>query len=114
MGVAACRERRRWAEDTPRRQAGTTESKLDDKHLARRVPHLSEGHGHPADGVVVRSSLERREDGEVDLVLQVVHDLATFLVHGADALTEEDQAGSAPRCTKTVTNDIFANVTIIS
>lgn len=60
------------------------------------MSHLSEGHGHPADGVVVRSPLERREDGEVDPVLQVVHDLATFLVHGADALTEEDQTGSAP------------------
>lgn len=60
------------------------------------MSHLSESNSHSADGVVVRPPLERREDCEVDLVLQVVHDLATFLVHGADALTEEDQTSSAP------------------
>ena len=44
--------------------------------------------------MVVRPALQRGEDGEVDLVLQVVHDLLPLLVHGADALTVEDEAGS--------------------
>lgn len=97
MGVSACGERRRRAEDAAPASSGTDGAEAGrETPEGRRVSHLSEGHGHPGDGVVVRSSLERREDGEVDLVLQVVHDLATFLVHRADALTEEDQAGSAP------------------
>ena len=43
--------------------------------------------------MVVRSALQGGEDGEVDLVLQVIHDLLALLVHGADALTVEDEAG---------------------
>lgn len=41
---------------------------------------LLEGHGDAGDAVVVRSALQRREDGEVDLVLEVVHDLLALLV----------------------------------
>lgn len=87
MGVAACVEDRRTPRVKPRNWR---------RSEGRQGSHLSEGHGHPTNGVVVRSALERREDGEVDLILQVVHDLATLLVHGADAFTEEDQSGSAP------------------
>lgn len=42
--------------------------------------------------MVVRSALQGGEDGEVDLVLEVVHDLFALLVHGANALTIEDEA----------------------
>lgn len=48
--------------------------------LQIRAADLLEGHGHAGDAVVVRSALQRREDGEVDLVLQVVHDLLPLLV----------------------------------
>lgn len=56
---------------------------------------LLEGDGHPGYGMVVRSSLKRREDGKVDLVLQVIHHLPTFLVHRPDTLSEENQTSSA-------------------
>lgn len=43
--------------------------------------------------MVVRAALQRREHGEVDLVLQVVHDLLPLLVFGAKALAVENEAG---------------------
>jgi len=55
--------------------------------------HLSERHGDAGDGVVVRAALQGGEDGEVDLVLQVIVDLLALLVHGAEALPVEDEAG---------------------
>lgn len=42
---------------------------------------LFECHSHTGDGMVMRSTLQGGEDGEVDLVLEVVHDLLTLLVH---------------------------------
>ena len=52
--------------------------------------HLLEGNGQGRDGVVVWSTLVTWEDGEVNLVLKVVHDVLAGLVLGADTLAEED------------------------
>lgn len=54
--------------------------------------HLPKCHSHTSNGMVVRSTLERGEDGEVDLVLEVVHDLLPLLVRRANTLTVEDEA----------------------
>lgn len=52
---------------------------------------LLEGNGESSDGVVVGATLMAGEDGEVDLVLEVVEGLLAGLgVDGADALAEED------------------------
>jgi len=51
---------------------------------------LLEAGGESGDCVVVGSSLEAGEDSEVELVLNVVHDLLALLVDAADALTVED------------------------
>lgn len=58
---------------------------------------LLEGHGDAGDAVVVRSALQRREDGEVDLVFKVVHDVLPLLVLGAEALAVENEAGPEQR-----------------
>lgn len=47
--------------------------------------------------MVVRSALQRREDGEVDLVFKVVHDVLPLLVLGAEALAVENEAGPEQR-----------------
>lgn len=57
--------------------------------------HLSEGDGHPADGVVMRSALKRGENGKVHPVLQVIEHLLPFLIHRPHPFPIEDQAGSA-------------------
>ena len=49
---------------------------------------LVQGAGQARDRVVVRAALEPREDGEVDLVVDVVGDLLALLVDGADAWLE--------------------------
>lgn len=52
---------------------------------------LLEGNGKSGDGVVVGAALVPGEDGEVDLVLEVVEGfLAGLGINGADALAEED------------------------
>jgi len=52
---------------------------------------LLEGNSESGDGVVVRTTLVTREDGEVNLVLEVVESLLARLgVDGADTLAEED------------------------
>lgn len=53
---------------------------------------LSESHSHGSDGVVMWPTLQGGEDGEVDFVLKVVHDILPLLVHGANTLTIEDEA----------------------
>ncbi len=51
---------------------------------------LLEGNSQGSDGVVVWATLVTWEDGEVDLVLKIVHDVLARLVLGADTLAEED------------------------
>mmetsp|Transcript_9452 Transcript_9452/g.16238 ORF Transcript_9452/g.16238 Transcript_9452/m.16238 type:complete len:262 (+) Transcript_9452:77-862(+) len=57
---------------------------------------LLEGDGQSGDGVVVGPALESGEDREVDLVLNVVHDLVALLVYVAHALPEEDHGTARP------------------
>lgn len=42
---------------------------------------LPERHSHTSDSMVMGSTLQGGEDGEVDLVFKVVHDLLPLLVH---------------------------------
>lgn len=42
---------------------------------------LFECHSHTSDGVIMWSTLQGGEHREVDLVLEVVHDLLPLLVH---------------------------------
>lgn len=59
--------------------------------LELRGLSLLEGNSQSGDGVVVRTTLVTREDGEVDGVLKVVEGLLAGLgVNRADALSEED------------------------
>ncbi len=53
--------------------------------------YLFESHSDAGDGVIVRAALKRREHSEVDLLLQIVHDLFALLIHRASALTIEDK-----------------------
>jgi hypothetical protein len=62
--------------------------------LELRGGGLAEGDCKRGDGVVVRTALVAREDGEVDLVLQVVVDWVALLVVLAHALSEEDDGAS--------------------
>lgn len=55
---------------------------------------LLEGNGQSSDGVVVRTTLVAGEDGEVDWVLEVVHDLLSGLVSASDSLAEEDHGST--------------------
>lgn len=55
---------------------------------------LLEGNGQGGDGVVVGATLMAGEDGEVDWVLEVIHDLLTVLVGASNALAEEDHGSS--------------------
>lgn len=56
---------------------------------------LLEGNSQSGDGVVVRTTLVAREDGEVDGVLKVVEGLLASLgVNRADALSEEDHGAT--------------------
>lgn len=41
---------------------------------------LSKRYSHTSDGMVMRSALQGGEDREVDLVLEVIHDLLPLLV----------------------------------
>ena len=52
--------------------------------------NLLESNSQGSDSVVVWSTLVTWEDGEVDLVLKIVHDVLAGLVLGADTLAEED------------------------
>lgn len=55
------------------------------------VSSLLEGNSESGDGMVVRTTLVTREDGEVDLVLEIVESLLARLgVDGANTLAEED------------------------
>lgn len=67
------------------------------QHRLACCADLLEGHGDAGDAVVVRSALQRREHGEVDLVFKVVHDLLPLLVFGAKALAIENEAGPEQR-----------------
>mmetsp|Transcript_15044 Transcript_15044/g.39547 ORF Transcript_15044/g.39547 Transcript_15044/m.39547 type:complete len:430 (+) Transcript_15044:388-1677(+) len=58
--------------------------------LVLRGGRLLEGGGEGRDGVVVRAALEAREDREVDLILQIVHNLHALLGHRAHALAVEN------------------------
>ena len=66
--------------------------------LELRTRRLLQRDGETRDGVVVRTTLETREDGEVDLVLEIVHDRVTLLVRTLLALAEENHraARTAP------------------
>lgn len=57
---------------------------------------LLERDGQRGDGVVVRAALVAGEDGEVDGLLQVVHDFFALGIHRADALAEEDHGTTGP------------------
>lgn len=52
--------------------------------------NLLQGNSQGSDGVVVGATLVTGEDGEVDGVLKVVHDVLASLVGAADTTTEED------------------------
>lgn len=58
--------------------------------LELRGVNLLQGNSQSGDGVVVGATLVTGEDGEVDGVLQVVHDVLAGLVGATDTLTEED------------------------
>ena len=58
--------------------------------LELRSIDLLKGDGKSSDGVVVRTTLVTREDGEVKGSLEVVHDVLSGLVLATDTLAEED------------------------
>lgn len=63
--------------------------------LELRGLSLLEGNSQSSDGVVVRTTLVAREDGEVDRLLKVVEGLLASLgVNRADTLSEEDHGSS--------------------
>jgi len=70
---------------------------------------LLQSNSQGSDGMIVRTTLVTREDGEVDGVLQIVQGLLAILrIRGADALAEEDHstARTAERLVRRGSNDI--------
>ena len=59
--------------------------------------YLSECHGHSGDSVHVGATLERGEDGRVDLLLIVVFQLLALFVYSFDSTPEEDEATPVDR-----------------
>lgn len=72
-------------------------------------PHLLERDRDGSDGVVVRAALQRRENGEVDLVLEVVDYLLALRVPRPYALSALSDASLFPSA-----SFLFLSLTTIS
>ena len=69
------------------------EQNIDMYITQSHITHLSKCHSNATDSVFMRSTLQRREHGTINLLLIVIHDIfASLLIHTFLADSVEHQA----------------------